>query len=91
MMLIFVFDKLENMVNEKKFWLQDLCFFPPCFQKLQSLTHSLVHHSETVPNSKKLQTTTELWLLKDYKIQAAWKKIELLILKNFTLSHNVFL
>ena len=33
------------------------------------LTHSLIHHFETVPNSKKLQTTTELWLLKDIKIQ----------------------
>ena len=33
------------------------------------LTHSLIHHFETVPNSKKLQTTTEMWLLKDFKIQ----------------------
>ena len=30
------------------------------------LTHSLVHHFETVPNSNKLQTTTEMWLLKDF-------------------------
>ena len=29
---------------------------------------SLIHHFETVPNSKKLQTTTEMWLLKDFKI-----------------------
>ena len=28
------------------------------------LTHSLIHHFETVRNSKKLQTTTEMWLLK---------------------------
>ena len=33
------------------------------------LTHSLIHHLETVQNSKKLQTTTEMWLLKDFKIQ----------------------
>ena len=33
------------------------------------LTYSLVHHFETVPNSKKLQMTTEIWLLKDFKIQ----------------------
>ena len=33
------------------------------------LTHSLIHHFETVPNSKKLQTTTEMWLLKDFKVQ----------------------
>ena len=26
------------------------------------LTHSLVHHFETVLNSKKQQTTTEVWL-----------------------------
>ena len=32
------------------------------------LTHSLVVHFETVPNSKKLQTTTEMWLLMDFKI-----------------------
>ena len=35
------------------------------------LTHSLIHHFETVPNSKKLQTTTEMWLLVDFKIQIA--------------------
>ena len=28
------------------------------------LSHSLIHHFETVPNSKKLQTTTEMWLLR---------------------------
>ena len=27
------------------------------------LNHSLIHHFEAVPNSKKLQTTTEMWLL----------------------------
>ena len=30
------------------------------------LTHSLTHYFETVPNSKKLQTTTEMSLLKDF-------------------------
>ena len=34
-----------------------------------------LHHFETVPNSKKLQTTTETWLLKDFKIQIAWKTL----------------
>ena len=52
------------------------------------LTHSQIHDFETVPNSKMLQTTTELWLLKDFKIQIAektiWKKVKLLILSNFT-------
>ena len=38
---------------------------------LVKLTHSLTHHFETIPNSKKLQTTTEMWLLKDFKIQIA--------------------
>ena len=28
-----------------------------------------MHHFETVPNSNKLQTTTEMWLLMDFKIQ----------------------
>ena len=39
------------------------------------LTHSLIHHFETVPNSKKLQTKTEMWLLKDFKKQIAWKTL----------------
>ena len=34
-------------------------------------THSLIYHFETVPNSKKLQTTPEMWLLKDRKISIA--------------------
>ena len=38
-----------------------------------ALTHSFIQHSETVSNSKKLQTTTEMWLFriatKDFKIQ----------------------
>ena len=42
------------------------------------LTHSLIHHFETVPNykkkKKKLQTTTEMWLLKEFKIKVAEKK-----------------
>ena len=32
--------------------------FPPL------LTHFLIHHIEDVPNSKKLQMTTEMWLLR---------------------------
>ena len=52
-------------------------------------------HFDTVPNSKKQQKTTEMWLLKDFKIQIAqktlWKKVKLLILSNFTFFHNVFL
>ena len=35
------------------------------------LTHSLIYHFELIPNSKKLQTTAEMWLLKDFKIQIA--------------------
>ena len=37
----------------------------------KGLTHSLIHHLETVPNSKKLQMTTEMCLLKDFKAQIA--------------------
>ena len=55
---------------------------------VHGLTHSLIHHFEVIPNSKKLQTTTEMWLLKDFKIQIAqktlWEKVKLLILSNFT-------
>ena len=35
------------------------------------LTRSLIHHFETALNSNKLQTATEMWLLKDFKIQIA--------------------
>ena len=36
-----------------------------------SLTHALIHHFGSVQNSKKLQTTTEMWLLENFKIQIA--------------------
>ena len=35
------------------------------------LTHSLIRHFETIPISKKLQTTTEIGLLKDFKMRIA--------------------
>ena len=47
------------------------------------LTYFLIHHFEAIPNSKKLQMTTKMWLSKDFKIQIAkktlWKKVKLLI------------
>ena len=43
---------------------------------------------ETVPNAKKLQTTAEMWLSKNFMTKIAqktlWKKVKLLILSNFT-------
>ena len=39
--------------------------------KFDYLTLCLLHHFETVPNSKKLQTTTEMRLFKDFKKQIA--------------------
>ena len=39
--------------------------------KLSSDRYSLIHHYEAVPNSKKLQMTTDMWLLKDFKIEIA--------------------
>ena len=32
----------------------------------EELTYSQIHGFETIPNSKKLQTTTEMWLLNDF-------------------------
>ena len=65
------------------------------FKALGVSTHSLIHHFETVPISMKLQTTTKMWLLEDFKIQIAWKtlwkKLKLLILSNFSFFHSVFL
>ena len=48
-------------------------FMSECpFSRVASdLTYSLIHHFETAPNSRKLQTTTEMWQLKDFKIQTA--------------------
>ena len=43
---------------------------------VHSITHSLIHHFKTVPNSKKLQTTTEMWLLKDC-IENIVEKVEI--------------
>ena len=49
-----------------------------CITKSTALTHSLIDYFETIPNSKKLQTTTEMWLLNNFNIQIAqktlWKK-----------------
>ena len=54
-----------------------------------------LHHFETVPNSRKLPTTTEMWLLKGFKVEIAektlLKEVKLLILSNFNIFHNVFL
>ena len=43
----------------------------PFKKKLSSVTHSLIHHFETAPDSKKLQTTTEMWLLNAFMMQIA--------------------
>ena len=58
------FVKHQTMVELSFGWLIVLVFNT-------TLTHSVIHYIETVSNSKKLLTTTEMWLLKDYKIQIA--------------------
>ena len=64
---------VQSQDQTRHFMQSDLDLYHPQRQMfssmvLKSLTHSLVHHFETVPNSKKLQTTTEVWLLRDFKI-----------------------
>ena len=56
--------------KRRKCWELAFSSFPAMFStllvstlKFCYLTHSLLCHFETVPNSKKLQTRTELWLL----------------------------
>ena len=46
-----------------------------------------------VPNSEKLQMTTEMWLFKDYtdSKENIVEKGEIAYLSNFTFFHNVFL
>ena len=51
---------------------------PPALLRIDlhcSITHSLIHHFETVPNTKKLQTTTEMWLLDYISIEKKKKNI----------------
>ena len=60
------------------------------------LTHSLIHHFETLQNSKKLQTTTEMWLLKDFLDSDCIKNIvekgEIANFEHFNLQvHNAFI
>ena len=55
------FSTFGNADEEGSVWYKNILF----------VTHSLIHHFETIPNSKTLQTTTEMWLLKDFKIQIA--------------------
>ena len=51
------------------------------------MTHSLIHYFETVPNSKKLQTTTEIGLLKDTDcIENIVEKGEIAHFEHFTFS-----
>ena len=75
------------VVSDRRSW--------SCSPDLSILIHSLVRHFEPVPNSKKLQSTTEMWLLKDFKVEIAvktlWEKVKLLFLSNFTFFHNIFL
>ena len=40
------------------------------------LTHLPIHHFETVQNSKKLQMTTEMWLLKASKLHCTENIVE---------------
>ena len=86
----------KKSLNPQVIFIVFKCFQLTCiYNLLLKTTLSLIHHFETVPNSKKLQTTTEMWLLKDFKIQIAlktlWEKVKLLILSNFTFFHDVFL
>ena len=38
------------------------------YLKQRPLTHSRINHFEIITNSKKLHATTEMWLLKDLKM-----------------------
>ena len=62
---------------------------------LEITSSSFACFMSEIPNSKKLQTTTEIWLLQVFKIQCAkktlWKKVKLLILfSNSFFSPKVF-
>ena len=73
--------RVENTVGKgeiarnEQFLLFPQCFQKACFtrrlQKMWLFGNGLIHHFETISNSKKLQTTNEMWLLKDFEIQSA--------------------
>ena len=48
-------------------WADFYCMLKTLWQKICKSTHSLINHFETVPNSKKLQMSTEIWQLQDFK------------------------
>ena len=73
--------------------------------KAVKLTHSLIHDFETISDSKELQTTTEIWLLKDFNpflnkpwflhvcmslLKTLWEHEKLLVTSNFSFSNSVF-
>ena len=73
--MIYILDRAEYTVGKgENPGYQHLLLYHNSF-KIILLIHSLKHHFETVSNSKKLQTTSELLLLKDFKIQIAKKNI----------------
>ena len=46
--------------------------------EILSSDDGFIHHFKTVPNSKKLQTTTEMWLVQDFKIQFTVEQFHIL-------------
>ena len=79
-MIISVFDRVENIVGTGEIACSsNFSFAHNVFKRLLScqkvsgnrLTHSLIHSFETISNSEKLQTTSEIWQLKDFKVQIA--------------------
>ena len=65
------FDRLKNMEKGENAGDQNLPLSPQCFEANVATEFVLIHHFEIVPNSKKLLTTTGMWLLEDFKIQIA--------------------
>ena len=57
-----IWGKINFLLNDKALDLSTMKHIATRY-----LTHSLIRHFETIPNSKKLQTTTEIWLLKDFR------------------------
>ena len=64
------YDRVENIWKRESAGCEHFYISPFVLESLHhaGVTHSLLCHFETVPNSKKLQMTTEMWLLKDLKI-----------------------
>ena len=86
------FKRIENTVSEREIArFEQFLLFPIVFLKdcRHLKTWLVLHHFEIFPNLKNLQTTSDVWLLKDFKIQIAEKTLQLLFHQRGLCYHRI--